>query len=142
MAVEYSYSALQVVGVGQNVLFNDSPIPCTKGYIIHRDGSGIITLRGVTNQARARYRISFGANIAVPASQTVGPISLAISIEGEPVEAATMIVTPAAVEQFFNVSADIFVDVPKCCCVSVAVENTSTIPVNVQNANIIIDRVA
>lgn len=142
MAVEYSYPALQNVGIGQNVLFSDSPIPCTKGYIIHRDGSGIITLRGITSQARARYRISFGANISVPASQAVGPISLAISIEGEPVESATMIVTPAAVDQFFNVSADIFVDVPKCCCVSVAIENTSTITVNVQNANVIIDRVA
>ena len=41
-----------------------------------------------------------------------------------------------------NVSASTFIDVPSGCCVSAAIKNTSTIPVNVQNANLIVERVA
>ncbi len=143
MAVEYTANAIQTVAVGQNVLFTDEPICCNKGFVVHRDGSGIITLRGITNnQCFARYRVSFGANIAVPTGSAVGAISLAIAINGEPVQTTNMIVTPAAVDEYFNVSTDVFINVPKGCCYTIAVENTSTIPVNVQNANIIIDRVA
>jgi len=108
----------------------------------HRAGSGLITLRGITNQCRARFRITFGANIAVPTGETVGPISLAIAIEGEPLQATIMIETPAAVEEFSNVSRTTFIDVPRGCCVSVSVRNVSDIPVNVQNANLIVERVA
>ena len=143
MAVEYTANAIQTVAVGQNVLFTDEPICCNKGFVVHRDGSGIITLRGITNNlCFARYRVSFGANIAVPTGSAVSAISLAIAINGEPVQTTNMIVTPAAVDEYFNVSTDVFINVPKGCCYTIAVENTSTIPVNVQNANIIIDRVA
>jgi hypothetical protein len=99
-------------------------------------------LRGITNQCRARFRVSFGGNIAIPTGGTVGPISLALAIDGEAVPATTMIITPAAVEQFFNVSADLFIDVPRGCCVSVSVKNISTDAVVVQNANLIITREA
>lgn len=144
MAVEYSANAIQTVANGQNVLFTETPIPCNKGLVIHREGSGIITLKGVTNQCRARYRISFGANAAVAEGGTLGPISLAITINGEPVNATTMIVTPVAIGDYFNISRDIFIDVPKCCCYTIAVENVSVngTAIDVQNANIIIDRVA
>ena len=110
--------------------------------ITHRDGSGLINLRGLTNQCRARYRVSFGGNIAVPTGQTVGPISLAIAIDGEAIPATTMIETPAAVEEFSNVYSSVFIDVPRGCCVSVSVRNISDIPVEVQNANLIAERVA
>jgi hypothetical protein len=99
-------------------------------------------LRGITNQCRARFRVSFGGNIAIPTGGTVGPISLALAIDGEAVPATTMIITPAAVEQFFNVSADLFIDVPRGCCVSVSVKNISIDAVVVQNANLIITREA
>lgn len=137
---EYTNAALQVVQPSQNVLFTETPV-CGSKCITHRDGSGIVTLRGTTNQCRALYRVSFGANIAIHTDGTVGAISVAISIDGEPLAASTAIVTPAAVLNFFNVSLDTFVCVPAGCCVTVSVENTSTQAINVQNANIIAERV-
>lgn len=137
--MEITASALQTVAAGQNVLFTETPV-CGSGCIVHRDGSGIVTLRGQTNQCRARYRVSFGANIAVPAGGTPGPISVAIAIDGEPLAASTAIVTPTVVDAFFNVSLDTFVEVPRGCCVTVAVENTSGQAISVQNANLIAER--
>ena len=139
--MEITANALQVVNVDQNVLFSETAVRgnCS---IMHREGSGIVTLRGLTNQFRARFRITFGANIAVPTGETVGPISLAIAVNGEAVPTSSMIETPAAVEEFSNVSSVLFLDVPTGCCTQVSVENTSTIPVNVQNANLIVERVA
>ena len=142
---EYTSNALQTVGLGQNVLFTESPIPCTRGYVIHREGSGILTLRGIVNNCNgcfARYKVSFGANIAIPESGTVAPISIALAIDGEPIPTSSMVVTPAAVEGFWNVYASVFVTVPKGCCYTVAVENTSTQAIDVQNANIIVERTA
>ena len=109
---------------------------------MHREGSGLITLRGITNQSRARFRVTFGANIALPTGGTAGPIQLAIAINGEPVSATQMIVTPAAAEEFFNVSRTLFLNVPSGCCTQVSVENTSTVAVDVQNASLIVERVA
>ena len=142
---EYTSNALQTVGLGKNVLFTESPIPCTRGYVIHREGSGILTLRGIVNNCNgcfARYKVSFGANIAIPEGGTVESISLALAIDGEPIPTSSMIVTPAAVEEFWNVYASVFVTVPKGCCYTVAVENTSTQAIDVQNANIIVERTA
>ena len=96
----------------------------------------------MTGQCRARFRVSFGANIGLPADGVVGPISLAIAIDGEAVRATTMTVTPAAVEQFFNVYSSVFIDVPRGCCVTVSVRNITDVDVDVQNANLIVDRVA
>ena len=132
---------VQTVQANQNVYFTDTVI-CGNCSISHRDDSGLVTLRGVTNQCRARFMVTFGGNIAVPTGGTVGPISLAIAIEGEPVPATTMIVTPAAVEQFFNVKSSIFIDVPRGCCTRISVENTSDEAIIVQNANLIITREA
>lgn len=139
---EYTAPLLQEVAAGQNVQFTDTVVRCTKGYVQHREGSGIFTLRGITNGCFARYRIQFGANISVPTGGTVGPISVAIAIAGEPLAASTAIFVPAAVDEFGNVSVFASVDVPKGCCMNVAVENTSGIDINVQNANIEITRTA
>ena len=139
--MEIIANTLQTVQANQNVYFTDTVI-CGNVSMTHRDDSGLVTLRGVTNQCRARFRVSFGGNIAVPTDETVGPISLAIAIDGEGVPSTTMTVTPAAVEQFFNVSSSVFIDVPKGCCVTISIRNISTIPVNVQNANLIITREA
>ena len=139
--MEIIANALQTVQANQNVYFTDT---VTEGNcsITHRNDSGLVQLRGLTNQCRARYKVSFGGNIAIPTGGTVGPISMAIAIDGEAVPATTMIVTPAAVEQFFNVKSSVFIDVPRGCCVSVSVKNTSTDAVVVQNANLIITREA
>lgn len=139
--MEITANALQTVVENQNVLFTDTVIygNCS---MVHRDGSGLVTLRGITNQCRARYRVSFGGNIALPTGGTVEAISLAISVNGEPIATTTMIYTPAAVEEFGNVFSAIFIDVPRDCCVSIGVRNTSMQAIDVQNANLIIERVA
>ena len=134
--MEITSAALQTVANGQNVLFTETPVSGS-ACVVHREGSGIITLRGQTNQCRARYRVSFGANIAVPD----GGISVALALNGEPLAASTAIVTPTAAAAFFNVSLDTFVEVPRGCCVTVAVENTSGADISVQNANLIAERV-
>ena len=139
--MEIIANAVQTVPANQNVYFTDTVI-CGNGSISHRDDSGLVTLRGVTNQCRARFMVTFGGNIAVPTGGTVGPISLAIAIEGEAVPATTMIATPAAVEQFFNVKSSVFIDVPRGCCTSISVQNVSDEAIVVQNANLIITREA
>lgn len=139
--MEITANALQTVNENQNVLFTDSVI-CGNCSMTHRNGSGLVTLRGVTNQCRARYKVTFGGNIAIPTGGTVGEISLAISLDGEPMGTTTMIATPAAVEEFANVFSAIFIDVPRGCCVTVGVRNTSDQAIDVQNANLIVERVA
>lgn len=139
--MEIIANALQIVQANQNVYFTDTVI-CGNASMTHRDDSGLVTLRGVTNQCRARFKVSFGGNIAIPTGGTVEAISMAIAIDGEAVPATTMIVTPAAVEQFFNVSASVFIDVPRGCCVTVSAKNISTQAIDVQNANLIITREA
>lgn len=139
--MEIIANALQTVPANQNVYFTDTVV-CGSASISHRDSSGLVTLRGNTCQYRARFKVTFGGNIAVPTGETVGPISLAIAIDGEAVQSTTMIVTPAAVEEFFNVFSAIFIDVPRGCCVTISVRNISDIPVEVQNANLIVERVA
>ena len=139
--MEIIANALQTVQANQNVYFTDQ---VTNGNcsIAHRDGSGLVTLRGLTNQCRARYKVSFGANIALPTGATVGPIQLAIALEGEAIPVTTMIVTPAAVEQFNHIYGATFIDVPRGCCVTVSVQNTGTEAVEVQNAILMAERVA
>lgn len=139
--MEIIANALQTVPANQNVYFTDT-ITCGSMSISHRDDSGLVVLRGNTNQCRARFKVSFGGNIGLPADGTVGPISLAIAIDGEAVRATTMTVTPAAVEEFFNVFSAVFIDVPRGCCVTVSVRNISEVPVDVVNANLIVERVA
>lgn len=139
--MEITANALQVVEANQNVIFTETAV-CGSNSIIHREGSGLATLRGLTNQCRARFRIFFSGNIAIPTGGTVGPISLAIAVNGEAVGPTTMIVTPAAVEQFFNVASAIYLDVPCGCCSQVSVKNIGTESIEVQNANLIIERVA
>lgn len=138
---EYTANAVQEVNSNQNVLLTEDPVKgnCS---IIHREGSGLVTLRGITNQCRARFRVYFNANIAVPTGGTLIPISMAIAINGEPVASSTMIVTPAAVEEYFNVGSSIFINVPAGCCTQISVKNTTEDPINVQNANLIVERVA
>lgn len=142
---EYVNNSIQTVPAGQNVIFTETAVPCTKGYVIHREGSGIITLRGIVNNAcacSARYKVSFGANVAISEGGTVEPISIGLAIDGEAVNTSQAIVTPAAVGDYWNIYESLFVSVPKGCCFTIAVENLSTQPIDVQNANIIIERVA
>lgn len=139
--MEITANALQTVTPNSNVLFTETAVRgnCS---LLHREGSGQVTLRGITDQCRARFRVSFGANVAIPTGGTVAPITLAISVNGEPLGPATMISTPAAVEEFNNVFSTIFLNVPAGCCYTIAVQNLSADDIDVQNANLIVERVA
>lgn len=150
MAAEYSANALQTVPIGASVIFTESPVPCNRGLVYHRDDSGLFRLvnrffrQNITQcwRRNSNYEVAFHANIAVPEGQTIPDdgISLAIAVDGEIDPSSTMISIPAAVGNFDNVGADIIVTVPYICmCSSVSVRNTSTIPVNVQNANLLFD---
>ena len=138
---EFTNIDLQTVALGGNVVFDETPI-CPTKCITHREGSGIVRISGnrTNGQQRARYLVSFSGNIQIPTGGTVGEISVAIAIDGEPLLSTQMIVTPAAVEEFFNVSSQAYIDVPCGCCITVAVENTSEQAIEVQNANLIVVR--
>lgn len=158
---EFSSNPPQVIQPNQPVVLNTS-IGCPHGYVLHRNESGIVTLRGVVNNSCgsfARYQVTFNGNIAIPDGGTApAPISVALAIDGEPILTSRAIVTPAAAatepptqENFFNVTSTAIITVPKCCCVNVSVENTSesatpaTTPapaILVQNANLTVTRIA
>ncbi len=138
---EYSNGNIVTVAAGQNVPLTETAVN-SKPCIVHRDGAGIVTLRGLTNQCKARFRVGFGGNIAVPTGGTVEAITAALAINGEPLTSATAIVTPAAVENYFNIYVSAIVEVPRGCCLTVAMENTSTQAVNFANSNLSVDRVS
>ena len=139
--MEITANALQVVEANQNVIFTETAV-CGSSSILHREGSGLVTLRGLTSQCRARFKVFFSGNISIPTGGTVGAISLALAINGEAVNSTTMTVTPAAVENLFNVASAVYLDVPCGCCSQVSVQNINDQAINVQNANLIIERVA
>ena len=143
---EYSANAVQIVNPGESIIFTDSPVPCKRGFVKHRDGSGNFLLSGWTPNRgcycvkAANYLIDFGANISIPEGGTVSPISVAIAIDGSTIPTSQMMVTPAAVNEYFNVSRAINVEIFKGCCETVTVRNTSDQPIQVQNANVILTR--
>lgn len=139
---EFTANTVQTVNSNSNVLFTDTVIYGSNS-ILHRDGSGLVTLRGLTCQPRARFRIFFGGNIAIPVGGAPGPISLAIAVDGEPVQTTTMTVTPTVADAFFNVAGSIYLHVPAGCCSHISVQNvTAGTAVQVKNANLIVERVA
>lgn len=150
---EYTYNPVQVVNPNQPVILLDS-IPCNKGYVLHRNESGILTLRGIVNSPYncfARYQVTFNGNIAVPEGGTPGPIAIALTLGGEPILTSRAIVTPAAADEYFNVTSTAIITVPRGCCFNISVENVSesadpaTTPapqINVQNANLVVSRIA
>ena len=139
--MELTAVALQTVEANSNVLFTETPV-CGNCSMLHREGSGIVTLRGITEQCRARFKIFFSGNIGIPTGGTVGPISIAISIDGEAIASSTMISTPAAVEEFNNVASAVYINVPQGCCMTISVRNISDEAIEVQNVNLIIERIA
>lgn len=154
---EFVFIPEQTIQPGQNAIL-DTAIGSRSGNILHRNGSGIVILRGAVSNPYsnfARYQVVFNGNIALPEVATVGPISVALAIDGEPLQSSKAIVTPAAVEEFFNVTSTAIITVPRGCCLTVAVENTSAAPVAAEaqtaavapaillaNANMTVERIA
>ena len=134
---EFSNSSIALVPAGQNVPLTETAVN-SKPCIVHRQGAGVVTLRGLTNQNRALFRVSYGGNTG----GTVEAITAALAINGEPLTSATATVTPAAVENYFNIYVSAQVCVPKGCCLTVAMENTSNQAVNFANSNLTVERIA
>lgn len=151
MAAEYLANTLQSVNLNSPVIFTAS-IPCTKGYVYHEDETGIFILRGIVNNPCAQfatYRITYNGNIALPTGGTVAPIALAVTINGEERPTSKAIYTPAAVSDFGNVTCTCIVKIPRGCCFTLSVDavpaNTTDTPasaIDVQNSNLVIDRIA
>jgi hypothetical protein len=148
---EYLSNAVQNVALNSPVLFTAS-IPCTKGYVYHEDETGIFILRGCTPNCFARYQVTFNGNIAIPEGGAVSPIAVAITVNGEPRLTSRAIITPADVDEYGNVTSTAIITVPKGCCFSVSVryvdattDDATTEPtpvIEVQNSNLVIDRIA
>lgn len=149
---EFTYNPIQLVNPNQPVILNNS-IPCNKGYVYHRNESGVVTLRGIVNNpcsCFARYQVTFNGNIAIPEG-TATPVSVALAIDGEPILTSKAIFTPAAADEYGNVTSTAIITVPRGCCFNVSVENVSDSPtpattpapaINVQNANLTVTRIA
>lgn len=138
---EFTNSNIVSVASGQNVPLTETTVN-SKPCIVHREGSGLVTLRGLTNQCKAVFKVSYGGNIAIPTGGTVEAITAALAINGEALASATATVTPAAVENYFNIYVSAQVCVPKGCCVTVGMRNTSTQAINFANSNLTVERVA
>lgn len=151
MAAEYLANAVQEVNLNAPAIFSAS-IPCTKGYVYHEDETGIFILRGITNgQCFATYQVVFNGNIAIPTGGTVTPIAVAITVNGEPRPTSRAIFTPAAVEDYGNVTCTCIIKVPRGCCFTLSVEAvpasadptvTPAPVIELQNANLVINRIA
>jgi hypothetical protein len=147
---EYLANDTQTVNLNSPIIFTAS-IPCNKGYIYHEDETGIFILKGITCNCFARYQVTYNGNIAIPEGGTVGPIAIAITVNGEPRLTSRAIITPAAVDQYGNVTSTALITVPRGCCFNLAVEyvngsddpaTTPTPNIEAQNSNLVINRVA
>jgi hypothetical protein len=150
MAAEYLSNPVQEVALNAPILFTAS-IPCRRGYIYHEDETGIFILRGITSNCFATYQVTYNGNIALPEGATVTPIAVAITVNGEPRTTSRAIFTPAAVEEYGNVTSTAIIKVPRGCCFSLSVESVpaTTDPtvtpapiIEVQNSNLVISRIA
>ena len=150
MAAEYLANAVQPVSLNAPVNFTAS-IPCTRGFVYHEDETGIFILRGKTDQCFATYQVTFNGNIALPEEADVVPIAIAITVNGEPRPTSRAIFTPAEADEYGNVTSTAIIKVPRGCCFSISVENvpatadptvTPAPVINVQNANLVINRIA
>ena len=153
MAAEYLANAVQEVNLNAPIIFTAS-IPCRRGYIYHEDDQGIFILRGITNQCFATYQVTYNGNIGIPEGGTVGPIAVAITVNGEPRLTSRAIYVPADTTEtgdYGNVTSTAIIKVPRGCCFSLSVESVPAIVdptatpapvIEVQNSNLVIDRIA
>lgn len=153
MAAEYLANAPQSVALNAPVIFTAS-IPCRKGFVYHEDETGIFTLRGIVNCPNAcfaTYRVTYNGNVAIPTGGAVTPVAVALTVSGEPRLTSRAIYTPAAVEEYGNLTSTAIIKVPRGCCFNLSVEYvqatddptvTPTPIITVQNSNLVIDRIA
>lgn len=147
---EFLMNSVQAVALNQPAIFSAS-IPCNNGYVFHEDETGVFILRGKTPNCFARYQVTYNGNVAIPEGGTVAPIAVALTVNNEIRPTSRAIYTPAAVDEYGNVTCTAIVTVPRGCCTSVSVRNVpasedptvTPVPViNLQNSNLVITRIA
>ena len=148
MASEYSYPLTQNVAVNENILFLNGDRCCRKGFIVHSDASGVFRLKGICKNCatRAVYKVNFHANVAVAPAADGGvlePIVIALSQNGETARNTVSVVTPAAIGDQWVVNFETLIELPCGCCDTISVRNISaTTAIEVENANILFERIA
>lgn len=154
MACEFLYNPIQEVALNAPILF-DTSIPCNRGNVYHEGNTGNFILKGANSNSPcncfAQYQVTFNGNIALPEGAVITPIAVAIAVNGEPRLTSRAIFTPAAVEEFGNITSTAIIKVPRCCCFSLSVDSvpataepsaTAAPVIEVQNANLTITRIA
>lgn len=130
---------VQTVVDGANVLFTSDRVrtnscrPCCDGWLCHDAESGIFTITkpGI-------YLVQFNANVANPT--TAGEITMNISNSGEALTGGEMVVTPTAINAYFNISAAVLVKVCHGSSTVITIKNNSGADVLVSQPNIVITR--
>ena len=158
MACEFLYNPVQEVALNAPILF-DTSIPCNRGNVYHEGNTGNFILRGSNSNNGccnqfAQYQVTFNGNIGIPEGGTVGPIAVALAVNGEPRLTSRAIYVPAATAEtgdYGNVTSTAIIKVPRCCCFSLSVDAVSATVdpmatpapvIEVQNANLTITRIA
>lgn len=130
--------AEQTVAVDGNVIFDTDRVRTRAcacgGWLQHDNGSGVFTLvrPGI-------YKVEFNANVT---SAVVGDTTLAIESNGEVIGGTEMDYVVAVAGDFQNVSASTLVVIQPYSSRSISVANLSADEVTVDDANIIITRIA
>lgn len=128
----------QVVAPDANIIFTTDRVRTKAcgcgGWLIHEEGSGIFNLArpGI-------YKIDFNANVTADAA---GATTLAIRRNGEVVPGTEMDYTVVTAGVYQNVSVSTLVVVQPYVGGTIAVANISADDVTVDDANIIITRIA
>ena len=148
MAAEYSYPLTQNVAVDENIVFLNGDRCCRKGFIVHSDASGVFRLKGICKNCatRAIYKVNFHANVAVAPAADGGvlePIVIALSQNGETARNTVSVVTPAAIGDQWVINFETLIELPCGCCDTISVRNISaSTSIEVENANILFERIA
>lgn len=128
----------QDVAVGANLVFTTDRVRTRAcacgGWLQHDEGSGVFTIArpGI-------YKVDFNANVTAAAA---GATTLAIESNGEVVQGTEMDYVVAVVGDYQSVSASTLIVVQPYSSRSVSVANISAAEVTVDDANIIITRIA
>ena len=148
MAAEYSYPLTQNVAVNENILFLNGDRCCKRGYILHNNTSGVFRLKGICKNCatRAVYKVNFHANVAVAPAADGGvlePVTIALTQDGETMLNTVSTVTPSAIGDLWAINFETLIELPCGCCDTIAVRNISaTTAIEVENANILFERIA